>query len=149
MESNEMVLEFDSNSSNEGFARISVAAFAAQLDPTLDEIADIKTAVSEAVTNSIIHGYEEKKGKIRIECKIEGDEFYITVIDWGCGIEDIQKAREPLYTTKPELERSGMGFVFMEVFMDSLEIISQKEKGTTVKMRKKIENTNKKNGKPM
>ena len=149
MESNEMVLEFDSKSSNEGFARISVAAFAAQLDPTLDEIADIKTAVSEAVTNSIIHGYEEKKGKIRIECKIEGVEFYITVIDWGCGIEDIQKAREPLYTTKPELERSGMGFVFMEVFMDSLEIISQKEKGTTVKMRKKVENTNKKNGKPM
>lgn len=145
MESNEMILEFDSKSSNEGFARISVAAFIAQLDPTLDEIADIKTAVSEAVTNSIIHGYEEKKGKIRIECKIEGNDCSITVIDWGCGIEDIEKAREPLYTTKPELERSGMGFVFMEVFMDSLEILSQKEKGTTIKMRKKIENTNKKN----
>lgn len=138
METNEMTLEFDSLSANEGFARVAVAAFAAQLDPTLDEMADIKTAVSEAVTNSIIHGYEERKGKVRIACKIEGEELSITITDWGIGIPDILKAMEPMYTTKPDLERSGMGFVFMDVFMDSLLVTSRVGEGTEIQMKKKI-----------
>lgn len=138
METNEMTLEFDSLSANEGFARVAVAAFAAQLDPTLDEMADIKTAVSEAVTNSIIHGYEEQKGKVRIACKIEGEELSITITDWGIGIPDILKAMEPMYTTKPDLERSGMGFVFMDVFMDSLLVTSRVGEGTEIQMKKKI-----------
>ncbi len=139
MDSNEMSLEFDNKSCNEGFARVAVAAFAAQLDPTLEEIADIKTAVSEAVTNSIIHGYENMGGKkVRIDCRIADDEIYIKITDWGKGIEDIKQAMEPLFTTKPELERSGMGFVFMDVFMDSLEVTSKINEGTIIQMRKKI-----------
>lgn len=139
MDTNEMSLEFDNKSCNEGFARVAVAAFATQLDPTLEEIADIKTAVSEAVTNSIIHGYENIEGKkVRIDCKIVDREIDIKVTDWGKGIEDIKKAMEPLFTTKPELERSGMGFVFMDVFMDSLEVTSNINEGTIVHMRKKI-----------
>lgn len=139
MDTNEMSLEFDNKSCNEGFARIAVAAFATQLDPTLEEIADIKTAVSEAVTNSIIHGYESmEKKKIRIDCKIVDDEIYIKVTDWGKGIENIKQAMEPLFTTKPELERSGMGFVFMDVFMDDLEVTSKPNEGTIIQMRKKI-----------
>lgn len=144
METNEMTLEFDSKSENEGFARVAVAAFAAQLDPTLEEIADIKTAVSEAVTNSIIHGYEEKNGKVRIECKMKDRSIEIVVTDWGCGIEDIEKAKEPLYTTKPELERSGMGFVFMDVFMDSLIVTSKVNEGTVIRMVKTLEDLTKK-----
>lgn len=121
---NEMKLEFLSKSSNESFARIAVAAFVAQLDPTIEEISDIKTAVSEAVTNSIIHGYENKEGLIKINCKIFANTVEIEIIDNGKGIEDIKKAREALYTTKPELERSGMGFTIMESFMDELKVES-------------------------
>lgn len=139
METQEMTMEFDSFSSNEGFARVAVAAFAARLDPTMEEITDIKTAVSEAVTNCIIHGYAKTKGKIRVECKIQENELFITISDRGCGIADIKKAMEPLYTSKPELERSGMGFAFMEAFMDQLRVSSIPSGGTVVQMSKKIE----------
>jgi len=134
---NKVCIEFESRSQNEGFARVAVAAFVSQLDPTIEEIADIKTAVSEAVTNSIIHGYEnEKEGIIRIEATISGKEVSITITDHGVGMDDIEKAREPLYTSKPELERSGMGFTVMETFMDSLEVESEKGKGTRISMKK-------------
>ena len=135
---NEMKLEFISKSSNEAFARVAVAAFAAQLDPTIEELADIKTAVSEAVTNSIIHGYEDKQGIIKIVCRLKGNEIIIEISDTGKGIEDIEAAKEPLYTTKPNLERSGMGFTIMESFMDSMEIESIVGLGTKVTMSKKI-----------
>ena len=135
---NEMKLEFISKSSNEAFARVAVAAFAAQLDPTIEELADIKTAVSEAVTNSIIHGYEDKQGIIKIVCKLRENEIIIEISDTGKGIEDIEAAKEPLYTTKPNLERSGMGFTIMESFMDSMEIESIIGLGTKVTMSKKI-----------
>lgn len=137
-----MHLEFDAISLNESFARVTVASFAARLDPTLEEIADIKTAVSEAVTNSIIHGYGEKEGMVFIDCSIAFDEeeksIEITIADKGKGIADIGKAREPMFSTKPECERSGMGFTFMEIFMDGLEVISKVDEGTTVKMKKII-----------
>ena len=135
---NEMKLEFISKSSNEAFARVAVAAFAAQLDPTIEELADIKTAVSEAVTNSIIHGYEDKQGIIKIVCRLKENEIIIEISDTGKGIEDIEAAKEPLYTTKPNLERSGMGFAIMESFMDSMEIESIIGLGTKVTMSKKI-----------
>lgn len=135
---NEMKLEFISKSSNEAFARVAVAAFAAQLDPTIEELADIKTAVSEAVTNSIIHGYEDKQGIIKIVCRLKENEIIIEISDTGKGIEDIEAAKEPLYTTKPNLERSGMGFTIMESFMDSMEIESIVGLGTKVTMSKKI-----------
>ncbi len=135
---NEMLLEIDSQSRNESFARMVVAGFVAQLDPTIEEIADIKTAVSEAVTNAIIHGYNNGAGKVRISCKICNHEVFIEVTDTGKGIEDIEKAMEPLYTTRPELERSGMGFSFMEAFMDDLKVESKLGEGTTVKMKKLI-----------
>ena len=135
---NEMKLEFLSKSNNESFARITVAAFAAQLDPTIEELADIKTAVSEAVTNSIIHGYEEKEGIIKINAKIYCGGIQIEISDMGKGIEDIEKAREPLYTSKPNLERSGMGFTIMESFMDEIKIESIKGLGTKITMKKKI-----------
>lgn len=140
METNQMTLEFESISANESFARVAVAAFASQLDPTLEEIEDIKTAVSEAVTNSIIHGYEKKNGTVRLEAKLDflRSELSLIITDWGCGIENVPQAREPLFTTKPESERSGMGFVFMEVFMDSLEVESKPNQGTVVRMRKII-----------
>ena len=136
---NEMKIEFLSKSSNEAFARIAVAAFVAQLDPTLEEIADIKTAVSEAVTNCIIHGYEEKEGIIKIECKLFVNSIEIIISDEGKGIEDIDKAKEPLYTSKPDLERSGMGFTIMESFMDEVKVESAIGFGTKVIMKKKIE----------
>ena len=139
---NEMKLEFLSKSSNEAFARITVAAFAAQLDPTIEELADIKTAVSEAVTNAIIHGYEEKKGIVKIKCQIILEEIIIEISDNGKGIEDISLAKQPLYTTKPNLERSGMGFTIMESFMDEIEIESIVGMGTKVTMKKKIKNNN-------
>lgn len=139
MKKNEMMLEFDSVSENEAFARVAVAAFAAQLDPTLEEIADIKTAVSEAVTNAIIHGYEEKQGKVKIHCMIEGNCLKVEISDEGVGIADIEKAKEPMYTTKPEWERSGMGFTFMETFMDHLTVESKPWIGTKVYMDKRIE----------
>ncbi len=135
---NEMKLEFKSKSCNEAFARIAVAAFASQLDPTIEEISDIKTAVSEAVTNSIIHGYENQEGNIHIICKIEGQVLNVEVIDYGKGIENLEIAKQPLYTTKPELDRSGMGFTIMENFMDKFEVESIVGMGTKVKMQKTI-----------
>ncbi len=135
---NEMKLEFLSKSNNEAFARIAVAAFAAQLDPTIEELADIKTAVSEAVTNSIIHGYEDGEGIITVECKIFGNTLSIEISDSGVGIENIDIAKEPLYTTKPNLERSGMGFTIMESFMDDMKIDSIVGLGTKVSMKKMI-----------
>ena len=138
MKNNEMYLEFDSNSANEAFARVSVAAFVAQLNPTLEEIADIKTAVSEAVTNAIIHGYEKKEGKVKVWCKLKGDIVYIQIEDNGVGIADIEKAKQALYTTRPEWERSGMGFTFMETFMEHLYIESSVDKGTKIRMDKQI-----------
>ena len=131
-------LIIDSKSENESFARVAVAAFCTRLDPTLEEKTDIKTAVSEAVTNCIVHGYEGGKGKIYINVNITGNTAEVIVKDNGIGIENIEKAMEPLYTTKPEQERSGMGFSFMEAFMDELEVSSARNKGTTVIMRKKI-----------
>ncbi|NLL77416.1 MAG: anti-sigma F factor [Clostridiales bacterium] len=139
---NEMTMEFDAISENEAFARISVAAFISFLNPTLEEMSDVKTAVSEAVTNAVIHGYDGiENGKVTINCLIEKDVLHIEVIDKGNGIEDIEKAMEPLFTTKPELNRSGMGFPFMEAFMDDLEVMSELGKGTIVQMKKKIGST--------
>lgn len=179
---NEMELIFDAVSDNEGFARVAVAAFVSNLNPTLEELADIKTAVSEAVTNAIIHGYENlygyirpgetfckakdmtkqgerncgerdvvnpgemacrarsvtNPGKVRLHCTLEEDMLHIEVSDKGKGIEDVQRAMEPLFTTKPELERSGMGFAFMEAFMDDLEVESKPGEGTIVRMKKKM-----------
>lgn len=156
-----MKLVIESNSQNEAFARTVVAAYITRLNPTLEELADVKTAVSEAVTNSIIHGYNnlgysnshsdenrqgcqdnlcksDGDGKIEICCDISGQDVYIEIIDYGVGIADIEKAMEPLYTTKPEWERSGMGFAFMEAFMDELEVYSEVGKGTRVKLCKHI-----------
>ena len=135
---NEMKLEFLSKSNNEAFARIAVAAFAAQLDPTIEELADIKTAVSEAVTNSIIHGYENMEGLIKIIAKIFANTIEIEISDSGKGIENVEIARKPLYTSKPNLERSGMGFTIMESFMDNVEVDSVLGVGTKVTMSKKI-----------
>lgn len=137
---NYMKLEFDAKSENEGFARVCVAAFAARLDPTLEEISDIKTALSEAVTNAIIHGYENiKGGRVTIECHIEDGEIHITVSDKGKGIENVEQAMEPLYTSHPEMERSGMGFTVMESFTDDVEVRSAVGQGTTVRLSKRIE----------
>lgn len=135
---NEMKLEIPSKSQNESFARVVVAAFASQLDPTIEELSDVKTAVSEAVTNAIIHGYENKSGIVVINCKIEDNKLFVEIIDYGKGIEDVELARQPLYTSKPELERSGMGFTVMETFMDTLEVESVPGEGTRVKMIKKF-----------
>ena len=137
-ESNEMKLEFDSRSSNEGFARVAVAAFLTQLNPTFEEVADVKSAVSEADTNAIIHGYGNEIHKITINCTTCEDELCLEVIDQGRGIPDVEKAMEPLFTTAPEQERSGMGFSFMEAFMDELKVESEVGKGTKVSMKKKI-----------
>ena len=137
-DTNEMVLEFDSRSQNEGFVRVAVAAFATQLNPTLEEVADLRTAVSEAVTNVVIHAYQGKTDKVRIECRVQGKEMTVTAIDHGVGIENVEKAMEPLYTTRPELDRSGMGFAFMEAFMDELVVESKPGQGTTVRMKKKF-----------
>ena len=135
---NEMKLEFISKSNNEAFARISVAAFAAQLDPTIEELADIKTAVSEAVTNAIIHGYEDKEGIVKLVCKIIGNSIIIEISDTGNGIENVEMAKRPLYTSKPNLERSGMGFTIMENFMDEMNVESIVGLGTKVTMKKII-----------
>ena len=135
---NYVVVEFLSRSSNEGFARMAAAGFAAQLDPTLDELGDIKTAVSEAVTNAIVHAYPDHLGKIVMKLRIlEGNVLELAVRDWGCGISDVERARQPLYTTGGE-ERSGMGFTIMESFTDRLQVRSVSGKGTTVTMRKRI-----------
>lgn len=152
---NEMALEFDAISNNESFARVAVAAFITPLNPTLEELSDVKTAVSEAVTNAIIHGYENvygygrhgevrpvccriREGKVYLRCRVERGVLYIEVEDKGVGIENLEKAMEPLFTTKPELERSGMGFAFMEAFMDDLEVESKPLSGTIVRMSKKL-----------
>jgi len=145
-DTNEMLLEFESKSQNESFARTVVAAFAAQLDPTIEELADIKTAVSEAVTNSIIHGYVDCVGIIKMHCIICQNELTVEILDSGVGIENISKAMEPLYTTRPELERSGMGFSFMEAFMDELEVKSTVGMGTIIKMKKRVGKTEKMRG---
>lgn len=138
---NEMKLEFVSKSNNEAFARISVAAFVSQLDPTIEEISDIKTAVSEAVTNAIVHGYEDNIGIVTVVCKIHENEVNIEISDSGKGIENIEMAKQPLYTTRPNLERSGMGFTIMESFMDELNVQSILGLGTKVTMKKIIKQT--------
>ena len=141
---NEMRIEFLAISENEAFARTAVAAFVSQLNPTLEEISDIKTAVSEAVTNSIIHGYDGEDGEnnlVWVSCLIKNDVLEVEIRDKGVGIEDVEKAMEPLFTTKPELDRSGMGFAFMEAFMDDLEVISEVGHGTSVRMVKKLGTT--------
>lgn len=135
---NEMMLEVQSRSCNEGLVRIAVAAFSTQLNPTLEEVADIKTAVSEAITNCIVHAYEKETEVIRIECRNEKRQLIVVVKDYGKGIQDVKKAMEPLFTTKPEQDRSGMGFAFMEAFMDQVEVESQPGHGTTVTMKKLI-----------
>ncbi|MFC7441047.1 anti-sigma F factor [Laceyella putida] len=135
VQKNFMELRFASRSENEAFARIAVASFISQLDPTVEELTDIKTVVSEAVTNAVIHGYEEKpEGTIYIRTEIEGTRISITISDKGVGIDDVNMARQPLYTSKPELERSGMGFTIMENFMDEVLIHSKPGHGTTVHM---------------
>ena len=135
---NYATIEFLSRSANEGFARMAAAAFAAQLDPTLDELGDIKTAVSEAVTNAIVHAYPNELGKIMVKLKLVGNNtMEIVVRDWGCGISDVEQARQPLFTTGGE-ERSGMGFTIMESFMNKLQVKSQLGKGTSVTMTKRI-----------
>ena len=138
MYNNKMHLEFESKSENEKFARVTVAAFATRLNPILEELADLKTAVSEAVTNAIVHGYDEGEGIVYLDCIIEGNVVTVIVEDKGIGIPDVEKAKEPLYTTKPEQDRSGMGFMFMEVFMDEVYIESKVGEGTKVIMKKKI-----------
>ena len=135
---NEMQLIFDSRSSNESFARVTVAAFMTSLNPTVEEVSDVKTAVSEAVTNAIVHAYPDKLGKIVMKLRIlEGGILELTVRDWGRGIDNVQQARQPLFTTGGE-ERSGMGFTIMESFMDKLTVKSTPGKGTVVSMRKRI-----------
>ena len=135
---NEMTIVFDSRPVNEGMARIAAASFCTQLNPTLEEVADLKTAVSEAVTNCIIHGYEGEIHKIRMDLKLKGREIFVDITDQGVGISDVKKAMEPLYTTKPEKERSGMGFTFMDAFMDEVTVDSEVGVGTSVHMKKTI-----------
>ena len=137
-QNNEMEIRFDSRSENEGFARVSVASFLTQLNPTVEEVADVRTAVSEAVTNAIIHGYEQRVETVRIHCSIENQLFTVEISDRGKGIANVEKAMEPMFTTKPEDDRSGMGFSFMEAFMDSVEVESKVGEGTSVKMTKTI-----------
>mgnify|MGYP000003818194 CR=1 FL=1 len=135
---NKMHLEFPSFSQNESFARMVISAFVTPLDPTIEELSDIKTAVSEAVTNAIIHGYESKIGTVYMDGEIDDNKLTIVIKDDGKGIEDITKARQPLFTSRPDLDRSGMGFTIMETFMDSMDLISVPDKGTTVIMTKLI-----------
>ena len=137
-QNNEMEIRFDSRSENEGFARVSVASFLTQLNPTVEEVADVKTAVSEAVTHAIIHGYEQRVETVRIHCSIENQLFTVEISDRGKGIANVEKAMEPMFTTKPEDDRSGMGFSFMEAFMDTVEVESKVGEGTSVKMTKTI-----------
>ena len=136
---NEMTLIFDSRPVNEGLARVAAASFFTQLNPTLEEVADVKTAVSEAVTNCIIHGYEGKVHKIRMDLRLKGRELFVDISDQGAGIADVKKAMEPFYTTKPEKDRSGMGFTFMEAFMDEVTVESVLGEGTSVHMKKTIQ----------
>ena len=135
---NEMTIIFDSRPTNEALARVAVASFCTQLNSTLEEVSDLKTAVSEAVTNCIIHGYEGEVHKIQVDCRLSGQELTVDVIDHGVGIADIQKAMEPMFTTKPDKDRSGMGFTFMKAFMDEVLVESEVGRGTTVHMKKII-----------
>ena len=135
---NEMKLEFSSKSNNEAFARVAAAAFVSQIDPTVEELADVKTAVSEAVTNAIIHGYESTAGFVKMTCRLYWNAVEIIVADEGKGIENIELARQPLYTSRPEMERSGMGFTVMESFMDRVTVSSTPGSGTTVTMFKEF-----------
>jgi len=137
----EISLSFRSRSQNERFSRTVIAAFVARLDPTLEELSDLKTAVSEAVTNAIIHAYKDEQGKIDLRAAIIGDEVTIEICDYGVGIPDIKQAMEPTYTTRPEWERSGMGFAFMEAFTDELNVESVPGSGTTIRLRKRIGGT--------
>ena len=136
---NHMQVLFDAKSENEGLARMVVTAFMAEMNPTLEQIADVKTAVSEAVTNAIIHGYNNEEESVSLCCDRDGQQLVITVEDHGAGIENIDQAMQPFYATKPQLERSGMGFAFMEAFMDKLEVRSKVGEGTKVVMWKYIE----------
>ncbi|MCD9021266.1 anti-sigma F factor [Cohnella silvisoli] len=137
---NHMKLSFASRSENEAFARITVAAFVTQLDPTMEQLDEIKTVVSEAVTNAIIHGYNgATDGVVNVEAEIDGDTVLISISDQGRGIEDLELARQPLFTSRPELERSGMGFTIMENFMDEFDVVSSPTGGTSLKMKKRIE----------
>lgn len=135
---NTMHLEFPARSENEGFARVVVGAFLSRLDPTIEEMADVKTAVSEAVTNAIVHGYAQRGGIITLDAGIEGNAIVITVSDDGCGIDDVTQAMEPFYTSKPGEERSGMGFTVMQSFMDDVAVHSAAGQGTRVRMKKSI-----------
>ena len=135
---NKMRTEFLSKSANESFARVVAASFAAQADPSIEVVADIRTAVSEAVTNAIIHGYGEEEGTVVLTCVLYPDFVEITVEDFGKGIEDVEQAKTPLFTTRPDLERSGMGFTVMETFMDSLKIESRVGQGTRIRMTKEL-----------
>lgn len=137
----EMCLTFWSKSHNERFSRTVVAAFAARLDPTLEELSDLKTAVSEAVTNAIIHAYSDEQGKIELRAELSGRDVIIEIRDYGVGIPDVKKAMEPTYTTRPEWERSGMGFAFMEAFTDELRVDSAPGEGTRIRMKKRIGGT--------
>lgn len=136
---NRMYVKFDAKSVNEGFARMVVAAFVMDMNPTLDDLSDIKTAVSEAVTNAIIHGYQDEEKQVEMEGMKEGNKLTIVVRDYGIGIADVKTAMKPFFTTKQNEERSGMGFAFMEAFMDELQVISEPGKGTEVTMTKHIE----------
>lgn len=135
---NTVKIEFNSCPSNERLARQMISALIIDLNPTVDEVCDVKTAVSEAVTNAIIHGYQSKEGTIYITATVIDNEISIEIKDYGIGIEDVERAREPLYTSQPELERSGMGFTVMESFMDYVDIISEKGYGTKIIMKKTI-----------
>jgi len=139
MNTNFMEVKFKALSVNEGFARVCVAGFCVQLNPSVDEMGDIKTAVSEAVTNCVVHAYPKGNGFITLRCEIEGENIKISISDNGIGIKDIEKAREPFFTTKPSEERSGMGFAVMESFMDKVDVIKNEFGGTTVTMFKQIE----------
>ena len=139
VQENHMQVHFDAKSVNEGLARMVVTAFMTNMNPTLEQIADVKTAVSEAVTNAIIHGYEDVTKQVELTCDQNGQQLVVTVEDHGVGIEDLEQALQPFFTTKPELERSGMGFSFMEAFMDRIEVRSKKGEGTRVVMWKYIE----------
>ena len=138
-EQNHMQVIFDAKSVNESLARMVVTAFMTDMNPTLEQVSDVKTAVSEAVTNAIIHGYENKEDSVELCCDRDGQQLIVTVEDHGVGIADVERARNPFYTTKPELERSGMGFTFMEAFMNKVEVCSQLGVGTKVVMWKYIE----------
>lgn len=138
---NEMHLEFAAVSTNEAFARMAVSAFIAPLNPTIEELSDVKTAVSEAVTNAILHGYENRgcvTDRVQMNCALRDDVLEVEIIDRGVGMADVRRAMEPLFTTRPEWDRSGMGFAFMEAFMDDLEVVSEPEQGTAVRMCKKL-----------